>query len=197
MFTRVLATPDARVRLVAPVVARDSALSVRWLNGTQGRDTLRMMGVPEREIRPPSLDEETDRVAGFIGRTDQYNWMIEFGGRIVGAIWVDLEPSAMLAAPAVSYMIGDPSARGHGVAGAALAAVLDFMSGQGCPALYARALVTNAASARVLLRAGFADVGDPYLEHGNGLIWRTFVMRDLAMRATGSRDDDRLRGGRT
>ena len=191
MLTRVLATPDARVRLVAPVVARDSALSVRWLSGSQGRDTLRMMGVPEGEIRPPGLDEESARVASFIARPDQYNWMIEFGGRIVGAIWVDLEPSPMLAAPAVSYLVGEPSARGHGVAGAALAAVLDFMSGQVCPTLHARVLVTNAASARVLLRAGFADVGDPYLEHGNGLIWRTFVRRDPAVPATGSRGEDR------
>lgn len=123
-LTRVLATPHPWVRLVAPVIARDSALSVRWLSGTQGRDTLRMMGVPEDQILPASLEKQSARIASFISRPDQYNWMIELDGMIVGAIWVDLKPSSMLTGPAVSYMVGDPSARGQRVAGAALAAVL-------------------------------------------------------------------------
>src|SRR5215475_5574269 len=131
MFPCALTAPNLPVRLVMPVVARDSALSVRWLTGVDGRETLRMMGVPEDHIAPVSLAEEAARIATFIDRTDQYNWMIELGGTIVGAIWVDLQPSAMLPAPAVSYMVGDPSARGKGVAGASLAAVTDFMSGEG------------------------------------------------------------------
>lgn len=118
MFVRALTTPSPRVRLVMPVVTRDSALSVRWLSGSQGRQTLRMMGVPDEHIAPARLDEETARIASFIDRTDQYDWMIELDGTIVGAIWVDLQPSATLAAPAVSYTVGDPSARGKGVAGA-------------------------------------------------------------------------------
>jgi len=107
-----------------------------------------MIGVPDDHIAPASLDEETARIASFIDRTDQYNWMIELDGTIVGAICVDLQPSATLAAPAASYMVGDPSARGKGVAGASLAAVTDFMSGRGFTTLHARALVTNDASAR-------------------------------------------------
>ena len=177
MFVRALTAPDLPVRLVMPVVARDSALSVRWLSGGQGRETLRLMGVPDEHITPASLDAEAARIASFLDRADQYNWMIELDQTIVGAIWVDLQPSAMLAAPAVSYIVGDPSARGKGVAGAALAAVMDFMSGEGCTTLHARALVTNDASARVLLRAGFAGAGDPYLDPGDGLLWRNFAVR--------------------
>lgn len=132
-----------------PAVTRDGALSLRWLSGCQGRETLPMMGVPDDHIVPARLDEETARIANFIDRTDQYNWMIELEGSIVGAIWVDLRSSATLAAPAVSYMVGDPSARGRGVAGASLAAVTDSMSGEGFTILHARALVTNDVSARV------------------------------------------------
>src|SRR5215469_6425307 len=141
MFARALTAPNLPVRLVMPVVTRDSALSVRWLTGRQGRETRRMMGVPDDHIAPASLEEEAARIASFIDRTDQYNWMIELDGTIVGAIWVDLQPSAMLAAPAVSYMVGEPSARGKGVAGASLAAVTDFISGEGFTTLHARALV--------------------------------------------------------
>src|SRR5215469_6009142 len=99
MFARALTAPNLPVRLVMPVVTRDSALSVRWLTGRQGRETRRMMGVPDDRIVPASLEEEAARIASFIDRTDQYNWMIELDGTIVGAIWVDLLPSAMLAAP--------------------------------------------------------------------------------------------------
>jgi hypothetical protein len=72
-----------------------------------------MMGAPDEHIVPARLDDETARIASFIDRTDQYNWMIELDGTIVGAIWVDLQPSATLAAPA------------------SLAAVTDFASGEG------------------------------------------------------------------
>jgi len=177
MFARALTAPNLRVRLVMPVVTRDSALSVRWLTGGQGHETLQMMGVPDDHIATANLEEESARIASFLERTDQYNWMIELDSTIVGAIWVDLQPSATLAAPAVSYMVGDPSARGKGVAGASLAAVTDFMSGEGFTTLHARALVTNAASARILFRAGFACAGDPYIDPGDGLFWQNFAGR--------------------
>lgn len=177
MFVRALTTPNPALRLVMPVVTRDSALSVRWLSGSQGRDTLRMMGMPDDHIAPASLNEETARIASFVDRPDQYNWMIELDGSIVGAIWVDLRSSATLAAPAVSYMVGDPSARGKGVAGASLAAVTDFMSGEAFTTLHARALASNDASARVLFRAGFACAGEPYIDPGDGLFWQNFVVR--------------------
>jgi Acetyltransferase (GNAT) family len=154
MFTRTLTAPNLPVRLVMPVVGRDSALSVSWLTGRQGRKTLQMMGVPDDHIAPPSLAEEAARIASFVDRTDQYNWMIELNGTIVGAIWVDLQHSATVAAPAVSYLVGDPSARGKGAGGGSLAAVADFLSGE-----------------------GFTRIGDPYTDPGDGLFWQNFAAR--------------------
>jgi RimJ/RimL family protein N-acetyltransferase len=177
MFARALTAHNLPVRLVMPVVTRDSALSVRWLTGGQGREALQMMGVPGDHIAPASPEEEAARIASFLDRTDQYNWMIELDGMIVGAIWVDLQPSGMLAAPAASYMVGDPSARGKGVARASLGTVTDFMAAKGFTILHARALVTNAASARVLFRAGFARAGDPYVDPGDGLFWQNFAVQ--------------------
>jgi hypothetical protein len=44
MFARALTAPNLPVRLVMPVVTRDSALSVRWLTGGQGRETHNSLG---------------------------------------------------------------------------------------------------------------------------------------------------------
>jgi len=51
-----------------PVVTRDSALSVGWLTGGQGRETLQMMGVPDDRIVPASLAEEAARIASFLDK---------------------------------------------------------------------------------------------------------------------------------
>ena len=177
MFVCHLNTADPLIDLVAPNISRDAPLAVRWLAGSQGRETLRMMGIPEGEIRSASLDEERARVAGFMKRQDQFNWMIEFKGGVVGAIWVDLRPSPVLLAPAVSYMIGDLQARRKGVARASLDAVVQFLSRRGFASLYARTLVINSKSAALLTGAGFAVRGEPYLDPDDGQRWRNFVLR--------------------
>jgi len=131
MFAGLLETPEPSVRLVQPVVERDAALSLRWLDGEQSQSTLLMMGVPVDLIEPPTLGHEKARIRSFISRDDQYNWIIQHEDIVIGSIWVDLRSSAALSAPAVSYMIGDLAARGRGTAGHALVAVVQFLFAQG------------------------------------------------------------------
>lgn len=83
-------------------------------------------------IEQPTFEREKARVSSFLSRDDQYNWMIEREERVVGSIWVDLRPSAVLDAPAVSCMIGDPAARGRGTARYALVAVVGSRAGGEC-----------------------------------------------------------------
>jgi|SRR5580704_7360062 RimJ/RimL family protein N-acetyltransferase len=177
MFACHLNTADPSIALVAPVVSRDAPLGMRWLAGDQGRETLRMMGVPEEEIRPTNLDEESARITSFLERRDQYNWMIDFRGAVVGAIWVDLRPSSVLPAPAVSYMIGAAEARRKGVASASLDAVAQFILRHGFTRLYARTLVINHKGAALLSRAGFVLRDEPYIEPDDGLSWQNFVLQ--------------------
>jgi RimJ/RimL family protein N-acetyltransferase len=177
MFVRGLNTLEPSVRLVMPVVSRDAPLSVRWLAGDQGRETLRMMGVAEELIAPATLDREIARIASFLERQDQYNWMIECEGDVVGSIWVELQPTPVLPAPAVSYMVGATEARRRGVARAALDAVAQFILRQSSTCLYARALVTNHKSAALLSRAGFARLGQSYADPDDGLHWQNYVLR--------------------
>jgi RimJ/RimL family protein N-acetyltransferase len=177
MFVRDLETPEPSTRLVQPVVSRDAPLSVRWLAGDEGRETLRMMGVPEELIVPAALDRELARIASFLERQDQYNWMMEFEGDVVGSIWVELRPTPVLAAPAVSYMVGAKAARRKGVARASLDAVAQFIFRQGFTSLYARALVINYKSAALLSRAGFARLNESYVDPDDGLHWQNFALR--------------------
>jgi RimJ/RimL family protein N-acetyltransferase len=177
MFACHLNTADPSIGLVAPVVSRDASLSVRWLAGDQGRETLRMMGVPGEEIGPITVDEESARIASFMERRDQYNWMMEFKGAVVGTIWVDLRPSSVLPAPAVSYLIGATEARRKGVASASLVAVAQFIFRHGFTRLYARTLVINHKSAALLSRIGFVLRDESYIDPDDGLRWQNFVLR--------------------
>jgi RimJ/RimL family protein N-acetyltransferase len=182
MFARGLETLEPSTRLVQPVVSRDAPLSVRWLTGDQGRETLRMMGVPEELIVPAALDREVARIASFLERQDQYNWMMEFEGNVVGSIWVELRPIPVLAAPAVSYMVGATAARRKGVARASLDAVAQFIFQEGFACLYARALVVNYKSAALLSRAGFDRLNESYVDPDDRLHWQNFVLRSAADR---------------
>jgi RimJ/RimL family protein N-acetyltransferase len=177
VFPGLLVTPDPSIRLVQPDVQRDALLSLQWLDGEHGRATMLLMGVPAGLIEPPTLDREKARVSGFISRDDQYNWMIERHDRVIGSIWADLRPAAVLGAPAVSLMVGDLAARHLGTGRHALIAVVQFLLGHGASEVFARALVSNDASAGLLTRVGFARLGDPYVDPGDRLRWQNFVIR--------------------
>jgi RimJ/RimL family protein N-acetyltransferase len=179
MFAGPLGTSDPSTRLVQPVVDRDAPLSLQWLNGPHGRPTLLMMGVPADRIEAATLEQEASRIAGFIARDDQYNWMIEADGTVVGSIWVDLRPSPVLGAPAVSYMIGAPEARRRGTARRSLLAVTQFLVREGADQVFARALVINDASARLLTGAGFVQLAAPYVDPEDGLRWQNFVIKPM------------------
>jgi RimJ/RimL family protein N-acetyltransferase len=174
MFAGPLDTAEPSTRLVEPVVDRDAPLSLQWLSGEHGRQTLLMMGVPADLIGPASQDQERLRIASFLSRDDQYNWMIEAAGSVVGSIWVDLGSSAVLGAPSVSYLIGAPEARRRGTARQSLVAVLQFLSRQGTSEVFARALVGNRVSAHLLSSVGFARLNEPYVD-SDRLHWQNFV----------------------
>lgn len=171
MFIRALTTANPAVRLVQPDVERDAALGVRWLADPHGRDTLRLMGVMEQNNRASTLEQEQHRVRQFLENTAQFNWMIELDGRVVGAIWVD-RPTTRQPVPMVSFMIGDPAARGHGVGRAALRAVVEFLAAEGFPRVTARHIVGNAASAALLRNQGFRPIGSPAIDPEDGLTWQ-------------------------
>jgi RimJ/RimL family protein N-acetyltransferase len=171
MFVRELETENPEVRLVKPDVERDAQLGVSWLKGPQGRSTLRLMGIAHNDNRESSLNVEQGRVRDFLSSTEHVNWMISHKGKVVGAAWADLHSTKNIVAPAVSIMIGDEAARGDGIGRAALASVMAFLLESGHPAIHARHIVENKASAHMLMRLGFVRDGLPYSDE-DGLEWQ-------------------------
>jgi GNAT superfamily N-acetyltransferase len=166
------------LELVTPDVDRDPPAAVGWLAGEAGRSTLRLMGNTEEHTGPTTLAIERDRVQGFLDSRERLTWTLNLVGRPVGVIWIDLGPTDHVLAPAVHLMIGDPTARGHGVGRAALAAVIDHISGTGEHAgLYSRHLTSNRPVTNLLASAGFRSLGEPYVD-SDGLRWQN-VLLDL------------------
>ena len=139
MFTHELKTSNDKVKLVKPNVQRDAIISVGWLEGQKGKDTLRLMGNNENVVSQPiSLEIESERIQDFLDKKNQLNWAIQFNDhgdeRIVGAVWVDLEKNKIeldngnfieLNAPSPHIMIGETDIRNQGIGTVAIQAVMD------------------------------------------------------------------------
>ncbi|CAN5651076.1 hypothetical protein BH23PAT1_BH23PAT1_5510 [soil metagenome] len=162
MKTTPLETNDPHIHLVEPDVERDAPISVGWLEGDLGRDTLRLMGVSADENKPSSLDQEKERVRGFIANENQLNWMISFDGKIVGSVWTDLKATDELPGPSVHIMIGDPDVRGKGIGTASIKAVIGHLRERDIDTVYSRHLLDNEGSKHLLDSFGFRNLGEPY-----------------------------------
>ncbi|MBI1856836.1 GNAT family N-acetyltransferase [Candidatus Saccharibacteria bacterium] len=157
-----LETNNPDLKLVEPDIERDALNGVKWLEGDMGRATLQLMGVADEHNKPTTLDEEKERVNDFLTRQDQLNWMIEYRGKVVGSVWVDLEASDFLASPSVHVMIGDPDMRGKGVGLASVSSVIDYLKDGGEKTVYSRYITTNIGSEHLLSKLGFENLGEPY-----------------------------------
>lgn len=171
MKTNSLKTSFTSVRLIEPDVERDAQLGVEWLDGARGRETLQLMGVADKDNKSTTLEHERARVQSFIEREDQLNWMIELDGRVVGAVWVDLQQNGNLPAPGVHIMIGDPAARGRGVGSAAFSIVTKYLQEIGYTQVFTRHLVGNSTAQSLAAKNGFVDIGEAYTDE-DGLIWQ-------------------------
>lgn len=170
-------TTHSKLTLVSPNIQRDAPISVRWLQGKTGRNTLRSMGVPEAHITAPTLDSEKQRLADLLDASKHLTWMLQYDGAIVGVIWLDLTPSEHLPAPALNIMIGDPSMRGRGIGAAATHAIIQHLaSNTTYTHLYARHLADNHASKALLKRHDFTKIGDIYTDNDK-LKWQNVQLK--------------------
>jgi len=171
-----LSTSQDGIRLIAPDIDRDSALGVKWLQGESGKLTMRMMGNAAGDITAPDEENEKERVKGFIDGKDQYNWMIEVDGAVVGTVWADLQPKDSLPAPAIHIMIGDSVARNKGVGYSASKAVVEYLFGY-CDfeKVYSRHLTANEHAGKLLESSGFKKFEDEYTDK-DGLRWQNVVL---------------------
>lgn len=179
MFTKQLPTTNQKINLIKPDVSRDAPLSVYWLADPHGRFTLKMMGVPDKDNHAYTLAEEQKRVQEFLDLKDQYNWMIEVDGRVIGSIWVDLKDTAEIKAPSLSIMLGDPDVRHGGIGAAVGEAVINYLIEAGCDRIYSRHLIENTISPKLLYKLNFQNDGAPYIGAEDGLLWQNTYMKAI------------------
>jgi RimJ/RimL family protein N-acetyltransferase len=161
--------------LIAPDVERDAELSLEWLRGEVGKSTLTLMGNVPDKITEPTLELEKKRVVEFLENNNEYNWMIECDGKVVGSVWADLEPSEYVPAPAVHIMIGDPEVRSKGIGPIAMKSVIEYLVGLGHKTIYTRHLVSNIVAGKLLKKFNFEELGEPYSDE-DGLKWQNAVL---------------------
>lgn len=157
-------TSNERIKLIEPDIERDAVLGVSWLKGEPGRDTLALMGVPDRENRRTTLEDEIRRVKSFIDRNDRLNWMIEYDRKVIGSVWVDLEETEGLPAPSVYITIGELDMRGKGVGRTVIKSVIDYLESQGNYTVYSRYLTSNGRVKALLESLDFKNLGGDYLD---------------------------------
>lgn len=163
------------LKLVKPDVKRDVPVSVNWLKGEMGKQTLRLMGNVIDDNYEPDTQQEINRYNDFLKKDEQLNWMIEHEGRVVGTVWVDLIEKNLVKAPSVHIMIGDVSARGRGVGTIAEGAIIDYLKQQGYHTIYSRALISNKKMLHIAIdKLGYKNDGGFYTDK-EGLTWQNLI----------------------
>jgi hypothetical protein len=162
--------PD--LELIQPDIERDAPISLEWLEGEMGRNTLRLMGNSDEQNKPSTLEAEKERVKGFLESNDQLTWMIKFHEKIVGTVWVNLNANEYLPEPSIHIMIGDPTCRGLGIGLNTIQSVIEYLrTDDRFETLYSRHLVNNKIADSLLSTVGFEDLGKEY-QDADGLAWQ-------------------------
>ncbi|MEI6236972.1 MAG: GNAT family protein [Candidatus Saccharibacteria bacterium] len=175
MFIKELICSD-EIKLVKPDAERDVPLSIKWLNNTDGIKTLLLMGNAVQDDYKTNKKEESNRIKDFVSKKDQLNWMIEYKGKVIGAVWADLALKNGLKSPSVHIMIGDESARGRGIGTIAELTVIDYLFEQNYKTVYSRALTDNKRMIHIAInKLGFKKDEKVYMGE-DGLIWQNLKM---------------------
>jgi len=147
----------ARLVLEAPRAAHASAIA-------QLANNPRIHSVMARLPFPYTLEDAHFFLEQVVPSETELCYAILLGGEtfmgVVGLTWDDKD------APSLGYWLGEPH-WGHGYATEAALAVVQAAREIGLAALKSRALQTNTASQKVLLKSGFTPMGEATDDKGN------------------------------
>ncbi len=168
--------PDKlQIYLIEPTLSHASA-SLEWLSQPE---IGQYMGADFSNL---SLEGEEKRLQEIIDSTDQYNWMIEMDGKVIGNVCINSieEQSKKHAcrAGSMAILIGDKSAWGKKIARSVNTVVIDwaFADGQ-FEKLYTRIMEENEASIKSFAALGFVLSGaETEQVHGSMFHWNHYTM---------------------
>ena len=163
---------DDQLKLVEPQLKYAQA-SLSWVQAT---DVIQFMGA---DFSNPSLEGEQERIEDIIKNEDEYSWMIECEGRVIGNVCINCiaEKTKEFGRRAgnLTVLIGDRAYWGKGIGTKVCAVVLDWaFSDGGFETMAARALQENTASIKTMQKLGFAEIGmEPFDGeiHGKKTVW--------------------------
>ena len=153
----VLDYKKARLRLVEPKIEY-AKTSLNW---TSNNEIVQYMGA---DFSNPSLEKEIERLQKIINSTDEYSWMIEVDGKVVGNVTLhDIQEKSSefgLKAATHTILIGDKKYWGQGIGINVTRTVLEWAFNKGgFEVIFSRALEQNVGSLKTLIKAGFEKIG--------------------------------------
>lgn len=161
--------------LEKPHPTKDAPFAVAWFAGDGGNETLLAMGNAPEAIVESTLASETKTLEEFVTleeQSKQLTWMVHADNKTIGAVWIELEDTDDVQAPAVHMMIGDSAYRGKGIGAGVLKDMLRYAYGNlPYAVMYSRHLVSNKPAAKLLKKAGFEPDEKPYSDENN-LEWQ-------------------------
>jgi RimJ/RimL family protein N-acetyltransferase len=148
---------DMKIRLIEPDLLH-APHSLEWLSQ---REVGQHMGADFSDL---SLEGERKRLKEIIESTDEYNWMIELNGKVIGNVCInsieDQSKKHGCRAGSMAILIGDLSAWGKRIARHVNEAVIDWAFNDGkFDELHARIMEENIASTKSFMSLGFELTG--------------------------------------
>lgn len=165
------------LRLIEPKLEHAKE-SLSW---TSDPEVTRYMGA---DFSEPTLEKETKRIQEIRRNEDEYNWMIELNGKIIGNVSIKSikEKTASFRTKAGNFtiLIGDKKMWSRGIGKVVTDAIIKWAFNKaGFKILCARALQENNMSIKLLVSAGFQQKERTLydgLVNGRKTWWCNFVL---------------------
>jgi len=147
---------NGTLRLIEPNL-KHATESLTWTSNTS---VIQYMGAT---FEHPSKEKEVERIKEILNNHDEYNWMIELDGKVIGNVSINSikETSSKFGSKAGNYtiLIGNKNYWGKGIAYHVGQIVLAWAFSKGkFEIIAARALNENVASLAMLKKLGFKHI---------------------------------------
>ena len=180
-YLEILSYKDGNLKLIEPNLEH-AEISLFW---TSDSSVIQYMGA---DFDLPSKEKEIERINEIRENRDEYNWMIELDGHVIGNVSINgiKETSAKFGSKSGNYtiLIGDKKYWGKGIAFQVCLTVLEWAFAKGgFEVMAARSLNENTASIGMLKKIGFEYTGNSPFEgkiDGKATEWQNFKIKKQA-----------------
>lgn len=172
---KTIQTSIPEITLVSPNPERDTPFAYSWFDSDYGKETLLLMGNSETDISKPTLQQQKGILENFIKlekEVKQFTWMVRYNDITIGAVWIELEDTNYINAPAIHIMIGDKDYRRKGIGKLVFNEAINYIvKNLRERRIYSRYLTANEPVSGMFKSLGFIYDGKSYYDENN-LEWQ-------------------------